>query len=348
MRKENDLHGLLVEGYLGESPILSPNKFRRYSEGQRNSLSLKLTSMSLKLMDKLSRKNSNIKTIDMSKGDITKFAGYSSIISSITSIRKLIPYGYRNKDLLKSLTTLDNSLSILNTYKNEFSRAYREGDEVIVNIYRFAVAAIAAGVLDITSKYVTYDEENVKLSVVEEDLGLTAPKTMISALADFNNRDLNGELVKLFKFQKADVLAEESNVLTEGSESVLSKLITLIGNAYDGVGKGSKYAALTVTVVLGFVMLARFVITRIYSWRVDISSSLEEAASILYQELPTVRDPNIREKQRYRADKLMELSRKVDIEIKTTDKSAARSTDKLDSMVEREFNSSSDSFEFSM
>ena len=98
--------------------------------------------------------------------------------------------------------------------------------------------------------------------------------------------------------------------------------------------------------IVSLIAITRFCITRVYSWRVNIAMYLEEAADILFQELPTITDTEIREKQKQRAEKLNDLSRRIDIEDVTSDKEASRHMERFDQQTERDFRANSGEFEF--
>lgn len=355
-----ELYKVLTESDLSESPTLTHNMVRRYSEGEQVGFSAKLIMSSLSLVNKLSSKNKNIRAIDKSNGDFSKYEASKSIKQSITGVRRMLDSSYRSKELPELLTKLELNIAILEKYKREFTQAYRNDDVLVKSIYRSIIAAVSLLTLKINTSYVVYDEESVRLTLYDGDLQLTK-KDNYKSLEKFIEHDRKGELKRIFRLEdeitqrekeKKNSPLNESFFLSEedsGGGNPFVKFLSDLANELiddeepkgeDGEAKEKTAATtliVTVVVILAVVLVVRKVITEYYQFRVNIAKALEESAEILYIEIPTIDDPELRDKQQKRADKLAEWSNKIDVEEVNVERQSNRTLDKFDGQVKKDF-----------
>lgn len=320
-----------VKGILNEAPLFNAKKLKVYSDEEKAKLSYKLSMRSLKLVNKLSRANKNIRSIDKSKGNFKRYEASNAIITSLKSVRRMISSRMRNNDLLETVSTLERSVNILMKHEKDFSRAYSQGNELLISLYRSMVAAISMAVLKLNVHYVDFNRDNLQITLKETNLEFMN-KSEMKALSTFISYETDGTLHKIFKAENKIGLINEDNGGFWKPELMSD----------DGELLPAFKIGIVIALIWAVVVVIRYILINYYQWRVDIAVSLRESADILYKELPLVQDEEIKRKQAEKADQLYRLANKIDIEETNAEGRSDSSLEKLDNQTVREFDSNKD------
>lgn len=133
-----------------------------------------------------------------SKGDLTKYVGYSSMIKSLDIIKGL-QSNLRNSDT-KYVDTVYTAINNIILDKDNFERGFKLGKEFIINCYNTLVLACVESTSILIASYVDFIKrpDSVEMSIINNR---TQPGGLcIDILARYNTTIKNGDMAKVFKY----------------------------------------------------------------------------------------------------------------------------------------------------
>jgi hypothetical protein len=233
--------------------------------------------------------------IPESKGDITKYTGYKSMVQCIQIVRDLAK---KSGVKVPEVDIVDNAIENIINSRDLFQKGFQLDKEFIIIQYNTLVYACVASVSAIISSYVDYVK---RVDKIEFELIKGADRNgvlLVQTLVQFNTSARNGS------FQKA-----VGAVLNTGAEG------------FTGIAVGGSLALGIVAVLSSIVPITREIIFFGYYSRMKLSDFLEQQASLIdanrngldnFVGSPTEKK-NIIHKQEALANKLRRLSDRVKV-----------------------------------
>lgn len=211
-------------------------------------------SMVTKLYNSAINKNHvNFEDIPHSKGDLTKYSGYSSMVESLNLLRQI---STNNNHKIAEIDIVEKAVGNIVTYRDAFEKGFKLNKEFVIMQYNVLVATCVSSVSYLIVSYVEYIKrvDKVEFSIVDPKYG--TGYVGISSLDSFNKSVANGEFGKSI-----------NSVIKTG---VNESLVAIVG-----VGAGIILGSLAVITII------RRMIFQFYYSRMKLSDYLKMQAYFL-------------------------------------------------------------------
>lgn len=253
--------------------------------------------------------------IAVSKGDITKFSGYQTMVDTQKLLRDLSEQAGIKR--FAHLDEIDKAMHYLEANKVSFMKGFMNNENIVKVLYNTTVYSILAGTNLLISMYIEFAKTpGAILSVVitNEKEKKTKDYMLFRNLQDFNNACQSGEMDKLFA----------------GSQDSKKFVGTIISAAVIG--------SLTFIAAMGiFMPVIRGLIYSVYDIRMSTSELLNHQAELLKLNAEMVKDGNtntrldkkkVVKSQIETAKKLERMSDKIAIKFADANKKGSKEINK--------------------
>jgi hypothetical protein len=132
--------------------------------------------------------------IPQSKGDLTKYSGYQSMISSLSLIREIMS---KSNVKIDDVVIVENAISNITAYRDQFEKGFKLEKEFIILQYNVLVAACVESVSTLISSYVDYVKRPDKIEFTIIKQKNSTGWISISNLDKFNQSVKTGDFSKV-------------------------------------------------------------------------------------------------------------------------------------------------------
>jgi len=155
----------------------------------------------------LEKSHINFEDIPISAGDITRYSGYKSMMSSIALLRDIAT---KSNITISELDIVDKSISNITAYRDAFEKGFKLEKEFIILQYNLLVCACVEAISSIISSYVDYIKrpDRIEFTIIKN--------TKQTGWICIQNLDKFNGCVKSGDFSKAI-----NGVINSGKESVI-------------------------------------------------------------------------------------------------------------------------------
>lgn len=201
----------------------------------------------------LDKAHVDFEDIPNSKGDITKYSGFKSMIESIALLKEIFT---KANIKITDLETVETAVNNIIAHRNLFEKGFSLEKEFIILQYNVLVFACVESVSTIISSFVDYVKrpDKVEFSIIKN--ARVSGWLCINNLEKFNLAVKKGELTKVL-----------TTVINSGRENL--------------TGKDLAIPALVIGAVLAIVPLMRELIFYFYYSRMKLSDYLKQQATFL-------------------------------------------------------------------
>lgn len=211
--------------------------------------------------------------IPASKGDITHYSGYKTMIETVATIKDIAT---KSNKKLPEIDIVDKAISNLVAYKETFIKGFKLNKDFIVLQYNTLVAGCVNATTKLIYSYIDYVRTVDSIEIVIKDDKFNDGKLAIDALDKFNKLVANGEFAKTMNF----IIKNKSNV----NESYL----------LEGITAAVVIPAVIVVSVVSLVKILRILIFSFYNKKEELSRYLEMQAMFLELNRETINASNSR------------------------------------------------------
>ena len=189
MAKMNEALNILVEN---TTTFSERNKIYALTEAEANKISNDLITNLYK--SALSKSHIDFDDIPDSKGDITKYSGYKSMVESLRNIRALQE---KSNVAIRELDIIEKAISNIIAYRGSFEKGFGLGKDYIILQYNTLVACCVEATSLLISSYVDYVRrvDKIEFSLVNSKFNIGS--ICVTNLEKFNRSVANGEFVKI-------------------------------------------------------------------------------------------------------------------------------------------------------
>ena len=250
----------------------------------------------------LDKKHVNFGTIPNSKGNITKFEGYTSMAETISCIKSL-----NGNKTFPELEIVEKALDNIRGLAPQFELGFKLRKEFVILTYNTMVMTCVFATSSIISAYVNY-VKNPAANTPVIDMSKDKPdKSAIDNLNSFNTTCARGDMQRILRSINSN--AKESFV---GASAIAIPTAIIVG-------------------LVAFVPVMRTLIHYFYYTRMQVSDYLKLQAQFLEfnktaveanNEFNDTKKKSILKKQQKQADTLMKLSDKLKVESAEASKKA--------------------------
>jgi len=243
-----------VSKILIENAITLKEKNQIYSLKESDQNIVNNTMISNLYKSAIEKAHVDFNDIPNSKGDLTKFSGFKSMLDSVDLLHQL-----SNKTNVKidELDILDKAINNIINYKESFEKGFKLEKEFIILQYNILVCACIEGLSSIISSYVDFIKRPDRIEFTLIKSPQLTGRICIMNLEKFNSCVRSGEFGKVIK-----------SVIDSGKEGFVGTETLMIGT-------------LIVGGVLVLVPLMRELIFYFYYSRLKISEYLKTQALFL-------------------------------------------------------------------
>lgn len=191
--------------------------------------------------------------IPQSKGDVTKYAGYASMVQCLDILRQL---SNNNGHKIKELDIVEKALNNIVAYRDVFEKGFRLNKEFIIMSYNVLVYTCVSSISYLIVSYVEYIKrvDQVEFTIIDKKNG--TGYIGITSLESFNKSVASGEF---------------SKVLNDVVKSGVKESVTAVAGIVGGVIFGS----------MALLVLIRRMIFHFYYSRMKLSNFMEIQAHFL-------------------------------------------------------------------
>lgn len=241
--------------------------------------------------------------IPASKGDITKYTGYTQMVECLSLVRQIAD---QNGHKLTELDIVEKAISNIIAYRAQFEAGIKLNKDFVILQYNTLVAACVVGTSAIISSYMDYAKrvDAIEFKIINSKL--SSGNLCIASLDSFNKSVASGE------FSKAINAVVKSDNMRAVGESVVTITATII------VG------------LIGLLAISRHLVHYFYYSRMKISEYLKMQAMFLELNrnnlkansngLPAEKRNKIIDNQQSLIDKLLKLSDKIKVNSTMTER----------------------------
>jgi len=201
----------------------------------------------------INKKHVNFEGIPQSKGDVTKYSGYTSMVESLTLLRQIAD---NNNHKIDEIGIVEKALGNIVAYRDVFEKGFKLNKEFIIMEYNVLVYTCVSAISYLIVSYVEYIKriDKIEFSIVDSRYG--TGYIGISSLDSFNKSVASGDFAKSI-----------NSVVKSGVHESLSVAAGVAG----GIILGS----------IGLVAIIRRMIFQFYYSRMKLSNYLEVQAYFL-------------------------------------------------------------------
>lgn len=248
----------------------------------------------------INKSNIDFDQIPDSKGDITKFVGYTTMTECLSVVKELArQQGVKIKELDITETAINNIV----LFKAQFVKGFLIDKDLIIMMYNLLVSACVTSTSVILASYVDFVKSpNVVEFTIQKDPTILS-HTAIDSLEKFNESVRSGDFARIM-----NTVSNDKENFLGGAEIVIPFMI--IGG------------------LLAIVPLLRELTYYFYYSRMKISDSLKYQAELLeinkesvkYSNLPPSKKKQVLAKQARVAKNFKNMSEKIAIDSASTEK----------------------------
>lgn len=163
--------------------------------------------------------------IPKSKGDITKYSGYKSMVESLELLRNI---ALKSAHKIPEIDTVQKALDNIVAYRNIFERGIKLNKDYVILQYNTLVMACVIGTSSLISSYVDFVKKVDKFEFTIINPKSNPGKICIDNLNKFNRSVASGDFAKVMN----NVISSDSEALT-GTAMTIG--VTIIAGAILGV-----------------------------------------------------------------------------------------------------------------
>ena len=313
-----------------------PDFFRKYKksdEDKKIEVLKKLYNTTSKGVENVLNSNSkNLKEIESSRGDFSKYKGYDDYtkIKSFLDRRE----GSVNrlpKDYIEMRNLITKGESLLEKEANAFKKSFSNNNRIVQSIYISLVSALTLSILKMFTKYYKYNNSGNgwDFEFVDDNLNLSNG-TEANAIRSIHKSYTSGELSKLIRINDMESELTEDNILTDVMNGI--NLLIKDGFKYKKAG-----AFITIiTAVVATLISSRFILIKFLSLRIHLSKGLEESARVIEETADNLNNEKMKEKQVRYAEFFRKLADRVDLDDSVAENKARSNASKSDKEIEKD------------
>lgn len=233
--------------------------------------------------------------IPKSKGDVTKYAGYKSMVESLELLRKI---SIGNGHKISEIEIVEKALNNIVGYRTTFERGFKLNKDYCILQYNTLVSSCVIATSSLIASYVDYVKNIDKINFVIINPKGYPGKICIDNLAKFNTSVSSGDFSKAL-----------NGVITNGNGPVTEAV-------------GVTVAAIITAAIIG-VTFMRDIVFYIYYSRVKLAEYLRVQALFLElnknvinskgYNMPANKKESVLRKQAVLIDNLKEIAEKIDV-----------------------------------
>ena len=191
--------------------------------------------------------------IPKSKGDITKYSGYKSMVESLDILKNL---SLKNSHKIPQIETVQKALDNIVTNRNLFERGFKLNKEYVTLQYNTLVMSCVIATSALIVSYVDYVKRVDRVEFVIINANNTPGELCIENLTKFNKSVSTGDFIKVM-----------NGIITSGSEGF--------------TGTGTAIASAIIMGAIFGVTFMRDIVFYVYYSRVKIAEYLRVQALFL-------------------------------------------------------------------
>ena len=191
--------------------------------------------------------------IPKSKGDVTKYSGYKSMVESLDILKNL---SLKNSHKIPQIETVQKALDNIVTNRNLFERGFKLNKEYVTLQYNTLVMSCVIATSALIVSYVDYVKRVDRVEFVIINANNTPGELCIENLVKFNKSISSGDFIKVM-----------NGVITSGSEGF--------------TGTGTAIASAIIMGAIFGVTFMRDIVFYVYYSRVKIAEYLRVQALFL-------------------------------------------------------------------
>jgi len=248
--------------------------------------------------------------VSKSEGDIQKLHYYDNLAQSIYLMREIEK---RTHSKMPEIDTVENALKNIESFKNDFKKAFKLQNEIVMLIYNNVVVAEIASVSFLIASCLEY-VQNAQTSTYDYFIKNIKSK-------DYNSSILY--LKNLNTFNKMCVSGDMQRI-TNACFAKSKKY----GNSFMGVDDATIVIGVVLTIVL--IPFLQDIVYQVYASRIALADYLKmqskfvemNQAKLDYLDDKTKRK-NVKNKQVFIATELGKIADKIDVDVKVSNKEAS-------------------------
>lgn len=153
--------------------------------------------------------------IPKSKGDITKYSGYKSMVESLELLKGI---AIKSAHKIPEIDVIEKALDNIVAYRNVFERGFKLNKDYVILQYNTVVMACVIGTSSLISSYVDFVKKIDKYEFTIINPKSHPGKVCIDNLTKFNRSVASGDFAKVM-----------NNVISSGSEALTGAAVATIG-----------------------------------------------------------------------------------------------------------------------
>lgn len=141
----------------------------------------------------INKNHVNYEDIPLSKGDLTKYVGYSSMIESLNVLRQI---ANNNNHKIPEIDIVEKAVGNIVAYRDAFEKGFKLNKQFVIMQYNVLTATCVSSISYLIVSYVEYIKriDKVEFSIVDPKYG--TGYIGIKSLESFNKSVANGEFGK--------------------------------------------------------------------------------------------------------------------------------------------------------
>ena len=203
----------------------------------------------------LNKRHIDFDDIPNSKGDITKYTGYTSMVSSLSLLKDIVNQSGASKII--EIEIIEKAISNIVANRDVFEKGFKLNKDFIILQYNTLVAACVAGTSTLIASYIDFVKTINKVEFKLVNTKLSIGKTCIDSLDQFNKSVASGD------FSKVTNTVIKHRPVNEAAGAVM------------GIAAGIIFG------VIALVRIIRYLIFYFYNSKQRLSDYLELQATFL-------------------------------------------------------------------
>lgn len=316
LSKSNSLHTILESIYVEDYNSLQ--EFQALSEEEKKETGKNLIAKIFRSIRKKSLQI-NYAGLEQTKGDITKFSGYSDLEASIKFLNRMATTDSNAPKV--DIKRLSDCLTIIKNNRTEFMKAYTVSPSPMkqmfyVNISASLIAATST-MVTVCMDYLKTPQGTFKASFKKNT------KTLIQGDLFFNNIEKFIQLERrgnLNTFLNSDDIASDELKFAGVKNEAVGTIATITSSVMTALGTPLGAIAVSISAILLCLMMIREIVYFFYFSRTQISERLQSLAYFIKSNQTASMDKQVKEKQDKIVEKLQHLSEKIAVDTTVTNK----------------------------
>lgn len=304
------------------------------TEAEQNQINNNLIN---KLFDSsLKRAHVDYGDIPKSKGDITKYSGYATMVETISVLKSLVEQN-KVKVNIPELDIVDRAIGNIVANRNIFETGIKLNKDFVIMLYNTLVSSCVIATSALISSYIDFVKriDNVEFTIINKNTDVG--DIHIQILKSFNNSVASGEFTKSTNY----IIKNDNKKITEESVTATAAIGGGVGAVAAKVGT---ILLIPVAIAVGLVILVRIIRLGVFyhqETKMKLANYLEMQAAFLElnknnimsqgYNVPAAKKQEILKKQQKLIEKLRSMATRLTADLVVSEKRALDNIEKEDS-----------------